>query len=44
MRNTGDLIDDVLFGDPGVCGTEPGAGDLVPPGTTVIVEVKGVCG
>lgn len=44
IDDTSDLIDDVFFGDKGVCGTDPAAGDQVPPGSTVIVEIQGVCG
>lgn len=44
LNDTGDLIDDVFFGAEGVCGTDPPAGELVRPGTTVIVEIQGVCG
>ena len=44
VRDTGDVLDDVFFGDPGVCGTEPPAGTLVRPGSTVTVEVQGACG
>ncbi len=44
VRETGDLLDEVFFGDPGVCGTEPAAGTLVRPGSTVTVEVQGACG
>lgn len=43
IDDTGDLIDDVFFGDEGVCGTQPQQGEQVPPGTTVVVEIQGVC-
>lgn len=44
VRDAGDLVDDIFFGDPGVCGTDPGAGDLVRPESTVVVFVAGSCG
>jgi hypothetical protein len=44
VRDTGDVLDDLFFGDPGVCGTEPEAGTLVKPGSTVTVVVQGACG
>lgn len=44
ISDTGDLLDDIFFGDPGVCGTDPEAGTLVKPGSTVVVVVQGACG
>lgn len=44
VEDTGDLVDDIFFGEPGVCGTDPDAGDLVRPGSTVLVSVAGSCG
>lgn len=39
----GGLFDGLLPGDPGVCGTEPGAGERVRPGSTVTVVVANAC-
>jgi hypothetical protein len=39
----GGLLDDLLPGEEGVCGTEPDAGEEVRPGDTVTVRVAKVC-
>lgn len=43
LERGGGLFDDLLPGEPGVCGTRPEAGDRVRPGTVVEVEVAKVC-
>lgn len=39
----GGLLDRLLPGEPGVCRSDPGAGDRVRPGTTVTLEVAKGC-
>ena len=39
----GGLLDDLLPGEDGVCGTQPGAGKTVRPGSSVVLEVAKVC-
>jgi hypothetical protein len=43
VDRSGGLLDDLLPGDDGVCGTDPGAGEIVRPGTVVTIEVAKVC-
>ena len=43
QREGGGILDDLLPSDPGVCGTDPGPGTSVRPGTTVEVEVARAC-
>lgn len=39
----GGLLDDLLGGDPGVCGSDPEAGDRALPGSTVTLDVRRNC-
>ena len=43
VQERNDLIDEILGGDLGACGTEPKAGTRVFPGTTVVVEARNGC-
>jgi len=43
VDRSGGLLDDLLPGEDGVCGTDPGAGELVRPGAVVTIEVAKVC-
>lgn len=43
IRERGGLFDDLLPGTAGVCGTDPGAGEHVRPGTSVRIDVAKAC-
>ena len=43
VRRGGGLLDDLIPGELGVCGTDPEDGERVRPGTTVAVEVAKAC-
>jgi hypothetical protein len=43
VRRGGGLLDDLIPGELGVCGTDPEDGTRVRPGTTVTVEVAKAC-
>ncbi len=43
VRRGGGLLDEIVPGTIGVCGTDPEAGELVRPGSTVTVEVRKTC-
>ena len=43
LRRGGGLLDDLIPGALGVCGTDPEDGERVRPGTTVTVEVAKAC-
>ena len=43
VRRVGGLLDEILGGEVRVCGTEPGEGETVRPGTTVTVEASRGC-
>lgn len=43
FEDAGSLLDDLLGGDPAVCGTDPPAGDEVSPGSDVLVVYARAC-
>ena len=43
VHEGGGILDDLLGGDQRACGTEPEAGSVVRPGTSVTVEVQRDC-
>ena len=43
VRRGGGLLDDLIPGELGVCGTDPEEGERVRPGTRVTVEVAKAC-
>ena len=43
LKDVGSLLDDILGGDPVVCGTDPDPGTEVSPGTKVTLGYSKVC-
>ena len=43
IRRGGGLLDELVLGEPGVCGTDPEAGERALPGETVVIEVRKTC-